>query len=139
MRIRIQLFILMLIRVLFLIKVMRICDQFEPPRLYSTVSVHGPQLLKLLNFDFSPYPDLVFHSVPDPPKVLRIRNFARQDCVNKWLSRFQTLKLVIFRSREESKRKTNLYFTTLQVRNLGKEKLTKLFTVLATVLVKKGL
>jgi hypothetical protein len=68
MRIRIQLFALMRIRILLLIKVIKVCDHwsidppglhFEPPCLHG---VHGPlglcfEPLKLLNFNFKADPE----------------------------------------------------------------------------------
>ncbi len=52
----------------------------RPLRLYSAVSVHGPQPLKLLNFDFNEDPDSAFHNNADPdPAFLFIPDLASQN------------------------------------------------------------
>jgi hypothetical protein len=91
MRIRIQLFTSMWIRIL-LIKVMLICDHWSTDLLVLHLSVHGTPWLryeprKFLNFDFNADPDPAFHSNvdldpasknnadPDPkPRLFHIRS-----------------------------------------------------------------
>ncbi len=64
-------------RILLLIKVMRICDHCEPPRLLyerlQPTGHHGSisELLKLLNFEFSADPDPAFHSNADLDQTLK--------------------------------------------------------------------
>ncbi len=82
MRIWIQLFTWMRIRILLLIKVMAICNHwstdpprlhFEPPglHLWASTVLHGLRASKeLLNFDFNADPDPVFHFNADPDPLL---------------------------------------------------------------------
>jgi hypothetical protein len=68
MQIRIQLFTSMLIRILLLIYVMRICDQWPtgPPGLHFECPQLHFESRKFLNFDFYADPDPAFRSNTDP-------------------------------------------------------------------------
>jgi hypothetical protein len=71
----------MRIRILFLIKVMGVCDHGLKTLQASIVSVHGPQRLyfepvKLLKFDFNADPEPVFQSNADPYPASK--NYADQ-------------------------------------------------------------
>jgi hypothetical protein len=72
MRIRIQLFTLMQIRIQLLFRIMGICDHWsvDPPGLHfepSGLHCERPRLyFEPLNFDFNADPDPAFHSFADP-------------------------------------------------------------------------